>query len=406
MTQRKIETNRILTDDEVKLLSAGLREMLGPGLDEGASHPAVRLERTVRYRAVSAQCKAARGNLGLSIKETSVRLRTPQYRLKAVEDGSFTEILPNVFTSYIAFLGLSGWLRRWIAANRPFASELGIEQADNDASYLSYAKAERRFAELSVEQPASGGIPNHKMGPAMDKSASSNPTVKRKDIVVFLILRDSVCADCGKDLPRGSFLRMEGDRPMCTACADLDHLVFLPRGDAALTRRAAKHSRLSPVVVRFSRSRNRYERQGLLVQEEALERAERECLDDADAREAARARAAGRRMQRDEEYIRAFALAVEEQFPLCPEKTRERISEHACLKHSGRVGRSAAAKRFDPHAIELAVRAHVRHEHTPYDELLGQGGDREEARLLVVSAVDQVITGWRKRSGRYGDDAN
>ena len=41
--------------------------------------------------------------------------------------------------------------------------------------------------------------------------------------------------------------------------------------DAALTLRAKKNSRLSAVVVRFSRARKRYERQGILVAEDALE---------------------------------------------------------------------------------------------------------------------------------------
>ncbi len=67
---------------------------------------------------------------------------------------------------------------------------------------------------------------------------------------------------------------MEGERPLCLTCADLDHLVYLPRGDTALTRRARKHSALSAVVVRFSRARKRYERQGVLVEESALEQAE------------------------------------------------------------------------------------------------------------------------------------
>lgn len=47
---------------------------------------------------------------------------------------------------------------------------------------------------------------------------------------------------------------MEGDGPLCMDCADLGHLVFLARGDAALTRRAKKASGLSAVVVRFSRA--------------------------------------------------------------------------------------------------------------------------------------------------------
>jgi hypothetical protein len=78
--------------------------------------------------------------------------------------------------------------------------------------------------------------------------------------VVLSVLRDSACRECGHKLWKGSLLLMEGDRSLCLTCADLDHLVYLPRGDAALTRRARKYSTLSIVVVRFSRSRGRYER--------------------------------------------------------------------------------------------------------------------------------------------------
>lgn len=84
-------------------------------------------------------------------------------------------------------------------------------------------------------------------------------------------------------------------------CADMDHLVFLPSGDAALTRRAKANSRLSAVVVRFSRAGKRYERQGILVEEHALERAERECLADEEARARRRERDAQRRAVDDVE---------------------------------------------------------------------------------------------------------
>src|ERR1700757_3745103 len=97
--------------------------------------------------------------------------------------------------------------------------------------------------------------------------SSMQPYAKDEDIVVFSILRESVCAECGRELLKGDFLRMEAGRPLCLMCADLDHLVFLPRGDTALTRRASQHSTLRAVVVRFSRSRKRYERQGVLIDE-------------------------------------------------------------------------------------------------------------------------------------------
>ncbi len=89
------------------------------------------------------------------------------------------------------------------------------------------------------------------------KMATRKTSTKAEDIVVFSIVRDSACSECGAELFRGALLRMEKERPLCMACADLDHLVFLPSGDAALTRRATKHSTLRAVVVRFSRARSR-----------------------------------------------------------------------------------------------------------------------------------------------------
>ena len=59
---------------------------------------------------------------------------------------------------------------------------------------------------------------------------------KSDDIVVFEILRDSTCAECGEELGKGQLLRLEKERPLCMACADLAHLLFLPRGDAAKGR--------------------------------------------------------------------------------------------------------------------------------------------------------------------------
>lgn len=225
-------------------------------------------------------------------------------------------------------------------------------------------------------------------------SASTNP--KPDEIVVFEILRDSVCAECGEELGKGRLLRLEKERPLCMSCADLGHLVFLPRGDAALTRRATRYSALRAVVVRFSRARNRYERQGLLVEETALTRAEQECLADADARERVRERRRERDAAIDVHYRTEFAQHIRDLYPACPEADAIAIAEHACLKHSGRVGRTADAKRFDPDAIALAVRAHIRHVHTTYDQLLVGGWERHEARHHVLSQVDSVLEHWSR----------
>jgi hypothetical protein len=94
--------------------------------------------------------------------------------------------------------------------------------------------------------------------------------------VVFEILRDSECAQCKTELERGEFLTLDGKEALCKDCAGLADLEFLPSGDAGLTRRATKYSGETVVVDRFSRARKRYERQGILVEKAALERAERE----------------------------------------------------------------------------------------------------------------------------------
>jgi hypothetical protein len=205
------------------------------------------------------------------------------------------------------------------------------------------------------------------------------------EIVVFSILKPSACSECREELWKGSFLRMEQGRPLCLECADLDHLVFLSRGDAALTRRSRKYSTLSAAVVRFSRSRRRYERQGLLVESGALERAEEECLSDEAKRRIAREKAALAREQADQQYVVQFTESIRSRYAGCPAGEAEVIAKHACAKYSGRVGRSAAAKSFDARAIDLAVTAHVRHAHTEYDLLLSRvGNDQRRVRRCRI----------------------
>jgi hypothetical protein len=220
---------------------------------------------------------------------------------------------------------------------------------------------------------------------------------QHNEIVVFSIINPSVCSECGAELTKGRFLKMEKENPLCLECADLDHLVYLQRGDVALTRRSRKYSNLSAVVVRFSRSRHRYERQGLLVESEALIRAEKECEGDAADRKISRERAVVVRERADKEYIVQFSKQIRTQYPSCPAQEAEAIADHACQKYSGRVGRSSAAKAFDAEAIELAVKAHVRHKHTHYDQFLSNGWERTEARSAVADKVDQVMREWSRK---------
>ena len=216
------------------------------------------------------------------------------------------------------------------------------------------------------------------------------------DLRVFISTRDSRCDECHSDLGSRALIVLAGDRgALCLTCADLDHLVFLAPGDAALTRRARKYSTLAAVVLKWSRARKRYERQGLLVEEHAVERAEAECLNDAARRARRREREEERRAELDAEFVRRFAQRIGELFPGCPSDRADAIARHACRKYSGRVGRSAAAKRLDEDAVQLAVAAHVRHAETGYDRLLACGIDRWQARERVREDVDRVMMRWR-----------
>jgi hypothetical protein len=179
-------------------------------------------------------------------------------------------------------------------------------------------------------------------------------------------------------------------------CAEMDHLVYLPAGDAALTRRAKAASRLAAVVVRFSSARKRYEREGVLVEEDALAAAERQCLADEEARARRRARDAERRAGEDIQLQAALAAEIARMFPGCPAERAEAIARHAALRGSGRVGRSAAGRAAEPHAVELAVIASVRHRETEYDALLMSGVDRAEARDRVSGELDVVLERWRR----------
>src|ERR1022692_1700328 len=158
---------------------------------------------------------------------------------------------------------------------------------------------------------------------------------------VFSIVKASKCSQCNRELWKGELLTMQGNQPLCMECADLDHLVFLGSGDAALTRRATKHSSLWAVVVRFSRSRGRYERQGVLVQPEALEKAEEERRADADLRAARQARDAERRQFEDVELAALMAEKIRALYPGCPPEEAIGLAAHTAARGSGRVGRSA-----------------------------------------------------------------
>jgi hypothetical protein len=214
-----------------------------------------------------------------------------------------------------------------------------------------------------------------------------------RDLVVISPLNEWTCRGC--DAESRDLLVMQDGGPICLSCADLDHLVFLGSGDAALTRRARKHSGLSAVVVRFSRARRRYEHQGVLVEQDALERAEAECLADEDLRTRRREREQERRADEDVEVHHELAAEILRLFPGCPADRAQAIAAHTGRRGSGCVGRTAAGRALDREAVTLVIVAAVRHADTPYDDLLMRGVDRDEGRYRIEAQVEEILERWR-----------
>jgi hypothetical protein len=215
---------------------------------------------------------------------------------------------------------------------------------------------------------------------------------KPEGMVVIEPLKGFTCAGCGRD--DDPYLRLEDEQAFCMTCADLDHLVFLASGNTALTRRARTGSTLSAIVIRWSRTRKRYERQGTLVEQAALEAAEEQCLADADIRARRRERDQLRRAAEDVDFQARLAAEIRRMLPGCPAQRADAIARHAGSRGSGRVGRTAAGRALDEGAVTAAVVASIRHEDTPYDELLMAGIPRVQARKQVRPAIDAVLASW------------
>ncbi len=281
--------------------------------------------------------------------------------------------------------------RRWAREKGLKPSETGyVRRARSGTIPLQFSKS----GDLAIEQ----SYRTHYISPALFERKQEKLQEKLNrapQTVVFQTLRNAQCSECGAEMDQGSLLLMEAEQPLCLACAGFGDLEFLAAGDVALTRRATKHSARNAVVVRFNRARKRYERQGILVETSALERAERECAEDADERAAGRAREAVRRREEDRMLVARMAKQIGVLFPGCPPLELASIAEHTALRGSGRVGRTESGRNLEERALTAAVVAAARHKHTEYDKLLQRGIDRASARERVAGKIDEILAAWR-----------
>jgi hypothetical protein len=149
-------------------------------------------------------------------------------------------------------------LRRWAASRGLQASETTYVSRTRDRRQLRFS--------VSGDPGIERAYRTHWVSPSLSDAKRQRLADRQSrppDLVVVRAINDWACAECSAT---GELLIMDQAGPLCLPCADLDHLVYLEAGNAALTRRAKRTSKLSAVVVRFSRTRKRYERQGILVE--------------------------------------------------------------------------------------------------------------------------------------------
>jgi hypothetical protein len=155
------------------------------------------------------------------------------------------------------------YFRRWADGRGLVASETAYVARTRDRRPLRFTVS----GSEAIERAYRTHWMSSRLSPARRERLAERSS-RAPDLVVISPVKEWTCTCCAGT---GDLLLMRDSGPACMRCAGLDHLEFLPAGDAGLTRRAHRASELSAVVVRFSGSRKRYERQGLLVEPAALE---------------------------------------------------------------------------------------------------------------------------------------
>lgn len=171
---------------------------------------------------------------------------------------------------------------------RAWASGKGLRPSETAYVARTPRRQTLRFSssgDAAIEQ----SYRTHWVSPALSEARRQRLEEKAARPPELLVIQprnhDWTCHRCGGT---GGLLVMEDPGPACLTCVGLGDLEFLGAGDALLTRRAKSKSPRHAVVVRFSKTRGRYERQGIMVEPQALAAAQADVDERADAAHAGR----------------------------------------------------------------------------------------------------------------------
>ncbi|KAE8392280.1 hypothetical protein ETB97_001152 [Aspergillus alliaceus] len=161
--------------------------------------------------------------------------------------------------------------------------------------------------------------------------------------------------------------------------------VLVPKGDVYITRNCRANTKASERVVYTVYDKTGKRTLGIRVPSDIYAAVIESAAKTAETR-------AHAVKLRDEKDLAHSRQVLRSRFPLMPAESLEAILNHAFLKGSGRVGRTAT--KTDGRKADLAVEAHIRHTHTPYESMLHTGTGREEARKAVWGLIQAIKAAW------------
>lgn len=101
--------------------------------------------------------------------------------------------------------------------------------------------------------------------------------------------------------------------------------------------------------------------------------------------------------KRDAGIETEFDKVIREEYPQIPAEDLSNVLKKALEKRKGKVGRTGRLEMAEK--ARLAVRAHIRHCHTPYDQYLREKSKpKPEARELVKDQVNTIARSWGETS--------
>ena len=105
---------------------------------------------------------------------------------------------------------------------------------------------------------------------------------KSHDKTLYALASQSRCYGCDKRLNQDDIVKLvkseDEKEVLCVNCAELENFEFLKKGNQKLTRLAKKYSKNHYVILKWSHLWKSYERQGLFLESEAIEKARQELL--------------------------------------------------------------------------------------------------------------------------------